>query len=86
VAQLLLDHLRGNDMKVIAFVLIALGLVGLLYGGISWTQRDKVVDLGPVELTHEEKKSVPVSPIVGGICLVSGIALLLGSARRARHA
>jgi uncharacterized membrane protein YidH (DUF202 family) len=73
-------------MKVLAVVLIALGLVGLIYGGVSWTQKEKVVDLGPVEINHEERKALPVPPIVGGICLVGGIALLVGTSRRTRSA
>jgi hypothetical protein len=70
-------------MRLIAFVLIALGLIGLLYGGISWTQREKVVDLGPVEVTHDERKAIPLPPIAGGVCLVAGVLLLIGSRRTA---
>jgi hypothetical protein len=70
-------------MRLIAFVLIALGLIGLIYGGISWTQREKVVDLGPIEVTHDERKAVPLPPIVGGICLVAGVLLLIGARRTA---
>ena len=73
-------------MKALAVVLIALGLVGLLYGGVSWTRKEKVVDLGPVEINHEEHKSLPVPPIVGGLCLAGGLALLIGTSRRARSA
>lgn len=73
-------------MKALAIILIAIGLVGLIYGGVSWTQKEKVVDLGPVEINREDKESLPVPPIVGGICLVGGLALLLSTSRRARHA
>jgi hypothetical protein len=70
-------------MRAIAIVLIALGLVGLIYGGITWTQREKVVDFGPVEVTRNERKSVPLPPIVGGVCLVAGVLLLIGGRRTA---
>lgn len=70
-------------MRAIAIVLIALGLVGLLWGGISWTQREKVVDLGSIEITRDERKSVPLPPIVGGVCLVAGVLLLIGGRRTA---
>ena len=69
-------------MKVIGIVLVVLGIVGLAYGGISWTQREKVVDLGPIEVSSDTHKTLPLPPIVGGICLVAGAALLLGGSRR----
>jgi hypothetical protein len=70
-------------MKVIGVVLIVLGVIGLAYGGITWTRRDKVIDLGPVEVTSEKRESIPLPPIAGGICLVVGAALLLAGGRRA---
>lgn len=63
-------------MKIAGALLIVVGLVGLIYGGIQWTRDEEVVDFGPVEITHEETRSVPVPPIVGGICLVAGVVLL----------
>ena len=69
-------------MKVIGIILIVLGIVGLAYGGISWTHRDKVVDLGPVEITSEKHERVPLSPVAGGVCLVAGAALLVAGGRR----
>ncbi len=68
-------------MKIVGVLLVALGLVGLLYGGVSWTRREKVVDLGPLEVTQEHEKSLPVPPIVGGICLVTGVLLMMKSGR-----
>jgi len=68
-------------MKGLAIVLIVLGLVGLVYGGVSWTRREKVVDLGPVEVTHDKRESVPLPPVVGGILLLGGIAILVGQSR-----
>jgi hypothetical protein len=70
-------------MKVIALALIALGLVGLAYGGISWTRKDKVVDIGPVEITADKTERLPLPPIAGGICLVVGVGLLLTGRRTA---
>jgi hypothetical protein len=68
-------------MKGLAIVLIVLGLVGLVYGGVSWTRREKVVDLGPVEVTHDKRETVPLPPVVGGILLLGGIAILVSQAR-----
>jgi len=66
-------------MKVrmlVAIVLIVLGVAGLAYGGLSFTHKKNVVDLGPVEITQDKRETLPVSPILGGLLIVSGIALL----------
>ena len=68
--------------NLIAVALIALGLVGLLYGGFTYTREKKVVDLGPVEVTRQEHERLPISPIVGGLILISGVWLLVSN----RHA
>ncbi len=64
-------------MRLVAIVLIVLGIVGLAYGGISWTRRETVLDAGPIELSTEKRETLPLPPIVGGVCLVAGIALLV---------
>ena len=64
-------------MKALGIVLVVLGLVGLLVGGISWTDRDKVVDAGPLEITTEERERLPIPPVAGGILLVAGVVLLM---------
>lgn len=68
--------------SLIGVLLIVLGLVGLLYGGFSYTREKKVVDLGSVEVTKQEHERLPLSPIVGGLILVSGVWLLASG----RHA
>lgn len=68
--------------RIAGMVLIAIGLVGLLWGGLSWTQEKTVVDMGPVDVRAEERETLPVPPIVGGIALVAGIVLLVVPARR----
>jgi hypothetical protein len=70
-------------VKILAVFLIALGLVGVIYGGVSWTRRENVAKFGPIEITSEHQKSVPVPPIVGGVCLVAGVLLLINSSRPA---
>ena len=69
-------------MKVIAVLLIVLGLVALAYGGITMTTRDKIVDLGPVEITQEEQHRLPLPPIVGGVAVAAGIILLVAGAKK----
>jgi len=68
--------------NLIAMVLIVLGLVGLLYGGLTYTREKKVVDIGSVQVTRQEHERLPISPIVGVVVLVSGVLLLVSN----RHA
>ena len=62
---------------VVAIVLIALGVAGLAYGGFSFTHKENVIDLGSVEVTRNERETLPVPPIVGGILVVCGVGLLV---------
>ena len=67
-------------MKIAGIVLIVVGLISLAYGGITYTSREKVLDIGPIEATAERNKTVPLPPLFGGAALVAGVALLvLGS-------
>jgi len=58
-------------------VLIAVGVIAFAYQGISYTTREKVVDLGPIQVTADKTRTLPLPPIVGGIALVGGIVLLV---------
>ena len=63
--------------KTIGIVLCVLGLVGLAWGGFTYTTREKVLDIGPIHATRDETHSVPLPPIAGALALVGGIVLLL---------
>jgi len=63
-------------------VLIVIGLAGLLWGGFSWTRDKKVLDIGPVEAHTKERQTLPISPVIGGVLLVSGVVLLVVPDRR----
>ena len=58
-------------------ILIVIGIAALAYQGITYTTREKVVDIGPIQMTAEKTKTLPLPPIVGGIALVGGIVLLV---------
>ena len=62
---------------IIAIILIAVGIVSFAYQGITYKSKEKVVDIGPVEVTSEKTKTLPLPPIVGAIALVGGIVLLI---------
>ena len=68
---------------VIGIVLIILGIVALAYRGITYTQREKIVDIGPLQAIAEREKTIPLPPILGGLSLVGGIVLVsVGSKSR----
>lgn len=63
---------------LVGILLIVVGVIALAYGGYtSFTTKENVAKLGPLEINKEEKRSVPTGPIVGGLCLVGGILLLV---------
>ncbi len=69
-------------MKAIGFVLVVLGVLALVYGGISYNRERTVLDVGPFKATATEQKNIPLSPIVGGIALIGGILLLIVPRKR----
>jgi uncharacterized membrane protein len=66
---------------VIGIVLIVLGIVALAYQGITYTSREKVVDLGPLKVEAKRERTIPLPPAVGVAALVGGIILVLVSRR-----
>jgi hypothetical protein len=69
---------------LIGIALIALGLIALVYEGITYTTREKVVDLGPLKITAQKEKTIPLPPILGGLALAGGIVLVVVAARKSR--
>ena len=65
--------------KTLGVILIVLGLVGLAWGGFTYTTREKVVDIGPIHATRDETHNVPLPPIAGALALIGGIVLLVAS-------
>ena len=61
---------------LLGLILIALGVIALAYQGISYTTHKKVVDIGPIEATKEEHKTIPLPPVLGVIALVGGIIII----------
>ena len=66
---------------VIGVLLIVLGVVALAYQGITYTTRKKIVDIGPIQATKDTTKTIPLSPVLGGVALAGGVVLLLAGAR-----
>lgn len=68
--------------RMLGTVLVALGVVSLFWGGVFWTDRDTVIDAGPLEVTTEEREGIAVPPLVGALLVAGGIVLLVVPARR----
>ena len=69
-------------MKLVGIALIVIGLIALAYGGISYTTREKVLDIGPIEATQETRKTIPLPPLLGGLALAGGVVLLIVGSKR----
>ena len=69
-------------MKIVGLLLIGIGIVALALGGISYTKREKVVDIGPIEATAETRETIPLPPLLGGLALVGGVALMIAGSRK----
>jgi uncharacterized membrane protein HdeD (DUF308 family) len=71
-----------RPMAIVGVVLIVLGVLALAYQGISYTSREKVLDIGPLEATAEREKTLPLPPVLGAAAVVGGVALLIVGARK----
>jgi hypothetical protein len=69
-------------MRLVGIILIVLGLIGVIWGGVTWTRRRDTVSVGPISATVQQKQTFPISPVAGGIALVVGIAMVAASGRR----
>jgi uncharacterized membrane protein HdeD (DUF308 family) len=63
-------------MRALGAILIVLGIVSLVWGGISYTKREKVIDVGPIEASVDEHKRVPLPPVLGVVAVLAGVVLV----------
>jgi hypothetical protein len=71
-----------KPLMILGIVLILLGAAGLAFQGVTYTTREKVVDLGVLQVTAEKEKTLPIPLIGGGVALVAGIALVVVASRK----
>lgn len=69
-------------MKIAGVILIVLGIVALIYGGISYTREETILDIGPIEASAERRETIPLPPVLGAIALIGGIVLMVAGSRR----
>ena len=68
---------------LLAIILIALGIVAFVYQGVTYTTDEKVINIGPLQVTAEKTKTLPLPPIVGALALAGGIVLLVVGRKKA---
>jgi len=71
-----------RPMAIVGAVLIVLGLVALVYQGISYTTRETVIDIGPLHATADREKTLPLPPVLGIAAVAGGVALLIAGSRK----
>ena len=71
-----------KPVTLVGVALIILGVLALAYQGITYTKREKVIDLGPLTASIDKKKSIPLPPIVGALALAGGVVLVIVGARK----
>ncbi len=69
-------------MKILGIVLIVVGVISLAIGGISYTKREKVLDIGPIQATADRQKTIPLPPLLGALALAGGIVLVITGSRK----
>lgn len=72
-----------NSRTIIAIVLIVIGAVALAYQGITYTTREKAIDIGPIQVTTEERHTLPLPPILGAAALLAGVVMLVMAGKKA---
>ena len=75
--------MRINAITLVGIALIVLGVVAFGYQGITYTSREKIIDIGPFQATADTEKTIPLSPLLGGLALVGGIVLVVVGAKKA---
>jgi uncharacterized membrane protein len=74
--------MRLNPITLVGIALILLGVVAFAYQGITYTSREKIIDIGPIHATADTEKTIPLSPLLGGLALVGGIVLVVVGAKK----
>ena len=71
-----------KPISLVGVVLVVLGVMALIYQGVTYTSRETVLDIGPLHATADRQKTLPLSPVLGAVAVVGGVTLLIVAARR----
>jgi uncharacterized membrane protein len=69
-------------LMILGIALLVLGVISLAYQGLTYTTREKVLEIGPIKATKETERTIPLPPILGGLALVGGVVMVVAAARR----
>lgn len=67
---------------IVGIILVVLGIVALVYQGITYTSEQTVLELGPLDVEAEERRMIPLPPILGVLSLVGGVVLIVAGTRK----
>jgi uncharacterized membrane protein HdeD (DUF308 family) len=71
-----------KPVTIVGIALIILGVLALAYQGITYTTREKVIDLGPLKASVDKERRIPLPPILGVLALAGGVTLVIVGARK----
>ena len=71
-----------KQITLVGIALIVLGIVAFAYQAITCPSREKIVDIGPIQATADTQKTIPLSPLLGGLVLAGGIVLVIVGAKK----
>jgi uncharacterized membrane protein HdeD (DUF308 family) len=71
-----------KPISIVGVVLVVLGVLALIYQGVTYTSRETVVDIGPLHATADRQKTLPLPPVLGAVAVAGGITLLIVAVRR----
>lgn len=68
--------------KTLGLILILIGIAMLVWTGITYTKKEKIIDAGPIQVSADREKSVNWPPYAGGIILVAGVFVFIASKKK----
>jgi hypothetical protein len=69
-------------MRITGVILIVIGVICLAFGGITYTRREKILDIGPLQASADRQRTIPLPPLLGGLALAGGVALMIAGSRK----
>lgn len=71
-----------KPLMIVGIALVLLGIVALSFQRITYTKEEKIAEIGPLKATAEREKSIPLPPVLGGLALIAGAAMMVAGYRK----